>query len=160
MIKEGEIFPNIKISLGGTETKEIEANELFANKKIILFAVPGAFTPTCNNSHLPSFLEIYDQIKEKGIDNVVCLSVNDQFVSKAWRDNNKSIKNDFLFIADGNGEITESLGMTLDCSSFGMGKRSNRYVMIVENKLVKKLIVEENPGTCDLTNANEILKFI
>ena len=95
MIKEGEIFPNIKISLVGTETKEIEANELFAIKKIILFAVPGAFTPTCNNSHLPSFLEIYDQIKEKGIDNVVCLSVNDQFVSKAWRDNNKSIKNDF-----------------------------------------------------------------
>ena len=87
------------------------------------------------------------------------MSVNDQFVSKAWRDS-QSVKDDFLFIADGNAKITESLGMILDCSGFGMGNRSNRYVMLLEDKVVKKLIIEENPGVCDLTNASEILKLL
>ena len=158
MIKEGDIFPNNKVTVvGNGEPKEIETDELFSEKKVILFAVPGAFTPTCNNLHLPSFVEKYDKIKSKGIDNIICLSVNDQFVSKVWRDNNQSLKDDFLFIADGNAQITKSLGMVLDCSGFGMGNRSNRYVMIIEDKIVKKLIIEENPGVCDLTNANAIL---
>ena len=141
------------------EPKEIETDELFSEKKVILFAVPGAFSPTCNNSHLPSFIEKYDEIKGKGIDNIICLSVNDQFVSKVWRDS-KSLNNDFLFIADGNAQITDSLGMVLDCSGFGMGKRSNRYVMVIDDKVIKKLIVEDNPGVCDLTNANEILNSL
>ena len=161
MIKEGDIFPNNKVTVvGSSKPKEIETDQLFSGKKVILFAVPGAFTPTCNNLHLPSFIEKYDEIKGKGIDNIICLSVNDQFVSKVWRDNNQSLKDDFLFIADGNAKITESLGMVLDCSGFGMGNRSNRYVMIIEDKVVKKLIIEKNPGVCDLTNANEILKFL
>ena len=159
MIKEGDIFPNHKASVVGNDTKQIDTDELFSGKKIILFAVPGAFTPTCNNSHLPSFVEKYDEIKGKGIDNLICLSVNDQFVSKVWRDS-KSLKDDFLFISDGNAEITNSLGMVLDCSGFGMGNRSKRYAMIIEDKIIKKLIVEEDPGVCDLTNASEILKSI
>ena len=158
MIKEGDTFPNNKVAVVGVESKEIETDQLFSGKKVVLFAVPGAFTPTCNNSHLPSFIEKYDEIKGKGIDNIICLSVNDQFVSKVWRDS-KSLKDDFLFIADGNAQVTESLGMILDCSGFGMGNRSNRYVMIIEDKVVKKLILEENPGVCDLTNANAILNF-
>ena len=159
MIKEGEIFPNNNITVVGNKSQEMETDKLCSGKKVILFAVPGAFTPTCNNSHLPSFIEKYDELKEKGIDNIICLSVNDQFVSKVWRDS-KSLNDDFLFLADGNGQVTEALGMTLDCSGFGMGKRSNRYVMIIEDKIVKKLIVEENPGVCELTNANEILNSI
>ena len=142
MIKEGDTFPNNKVAVVGVEFKEIETDQLFSGKKVVLFAVPGAFTPTCNNSHLPSFIKKYDEIKGKGIDNIICLSVNDQFVSKVWRDS-KSLKDDFLFIADGNTQVTESLGMILDCSGFGMGNRSNRYVMIIEDKVVKKLIVED-----------------
>ena len=160
MIKEGDIFPNNKVTVVGSgESKEIETDELFSGKKVIIFAVQGAFTPTCNNSHLPSFIEKYDGMKSKGIENIICLSVNDQFVLKIWRDS-KSLKDDFLFIADGNTQITDSLGMVLDCSGFGMGNRSNWYVMLIDHKLVKKLIIEENPGVCDLTNANEILKSI
>ena len=159
MIKEGDIFPNNKVAIVGGKSEEMETDQLFSGKKVILFAVPGAFTPTCNNSHLPSFIDKYNEIKDKGIDNIICLSVNDQFVSKVWRDS-KAVKDDFLFIADGNAKITESLGMILDCSGFGMGNRSNRYVMLIEDKLVKKLIIEENPGVCDLTNASEILKSV
>ena len=160
MIKEGDIFPNHKVVvIGRNDFNEIETDQLFSGKKIVLFAVPGAFTPTCNNLHLPSFIEKYDEIKSKGIENIICLSVNDQFVSKIWRDS-KSLNDDFLFIADGNAQITDTLGMVLDCSGFGMGNRSNRYAMLIDDKVVKKLIVEENPGVCDLTNANEILKSI
>ena len=160
MIKEGDIFPNNKVTVVGSgEPKEIETDELFSEKKVILFAVPGAFTPTCNNSHLPSFIEKYGDIKGKGIDNIICLSVNDQFVSKVWRDS-KSLNDDFLFIADGNAQVTESLGMILDCSGFGMGNRSNRYVMFIEDKIIKKLILEEDPGVCKLTNADSILNSI
>ena len=159
MIKEGDIFPNNKVTDVGSQSEEIETDQLFSGKKVILFAVPGAFTPTCNNSHLPSFIKNYDEIKNKGVDNIICLSVNDQFVSKVWRDS-KSVKDDFLFMADGNAKITESLDMIFDCSGFGMGNRSNRYVMLVEDKVVKKLIVEENPGVCDLTNAEAIMKSI
>ncbi len=159
MIKEGDIFPNNKVAVVSNDSKEIDTDKILSDKKVILFAVPGAFTPTCNNSHLPSFIDKYDEIKGKGIDNIICLSVNDQFVSKVWRDS-KNLKDDFLFIADGNAQITDSLGMILDCSGFGMGKRSNRYAMIIENKVVKKLIIEDNPGVCDLTNASKILEFI
>ena len=155
MIKEGDIFPNNKVTIVGNDSKEVETDKLFSGKKIVLFAVPGAFTPTCNNSHLPSFIEKYDEIRNKGYDNIICLSVNDQFVVNEWR-KSKSLQNEFLFISDGNAEITESLGMVLDCSGFGMGKRSNRYVMIIEDKIIKKIFLEENPGTCDLTNANKI----
>ena len=159
MIKEEETFPNNKVVLVGNDFKEIDTDQFFTGKKVLLFAVPGAYTPTCNNSHLPSFIDKYDEIKEKGIDNIICISENDQFVSKAWRDS-KSIKDDFLFLADGNGKVTESIGMTLDCSGFGMGNRSNRYVMLIEDKVVKKLILEDNPGVCELTNATEILKSL
>ena len=87
MIKEGDIFPNNKVTVVGSgEPKEIETDELISGKKVILFAVPGAFTPTCNNLHLPSFIEKYDEIKSKGIENIICLSDNDLFVSKIWRD--------------------------------------------------------------------------
>ena len=103
---------------------------------------------------------VRNELKDKGIDNIICLSVNDQFVIKAWQGFNKICDKDFLFIADGNCDVTKSLGMVLDCSGFGMGNRSNRYAMIIEDKVVKKLIIEENPGVCDLTNATEILKFI
>ena len=161
MIKEGDIFPNNKVTVVGSgEPKENETDQLFSGKKVILFAVPGAFTPTCNNSHLPSFIEKYNEIKGKEIDNIICLSVNDQFVSKVWRDNNKSLQDDFLFISDGNAQLTESLGMILDCSGFGMGNRSNRYVMFIEDKIIKKLILEEDPGVCKLTNADSILNSI
>ena len=100
MIKEEETFPNNKVVLVGNDFKEIDTDQFFTGKKVLLFAVPGAYTPTCNNSHLPSFIDKYDEIKEKGIDNIICLSVNDQFVSKAWRDS-KSIKLETLFLNTG-----------------------------------------------------------
>ena len=111
------------------------------------------------NEIFSSIKELFSEFEAKGINEIWCISVNDQFVSKVGRDS-QSVKDDFLFVADGNAKITESLGMILDCSGFGMGNRSNRYVMLLEDKVVKKLIIEENPGVCDLTNANEILKLL
>ncbi len=159
MIKEGDIFPNNKVAVVSNDSKEIDTDKILSDKKVILFAVPGAFTPTCNNSHLPSFIDKYDEIKGKGIDNIICLSVNDQFVSKVWRDS-KNLKDDFLFIADGNAQITDSLGMILDCSGFGMGKRSNRYAMIIENLEVQNIQEEKETKSCDISSAEFILNLI
>ncbi len=161
MIKEGDILPNNKIVLVNADgSNEIETDKLFSNKKVVFFALPGAFTPTCNNDHLPSYINKFAEFKNKGVDNIICLAVNDQFVIKAWQSFNKVWEKEFFFIADGNCKMTESLGMVLDCSGFGMGKRSQRYVMLVENKIIKKLIVEKDPGVCSLTNADSILNSI
>ena len=128
-----------------------------AGKKVVLFAVPGAFTPTCSMAHLPGFVANADKIKAKGVDSIVCLSVNDAFVMDAWgKDKNAD---DLLMVGDGNGEFTKAVGLEMDGSAFGLGTRSQRYAMIVEDGMVKKLNVEA-PGKFQVSSAEAVLKAL
>lgn len=138
--------------------KEITTDELFKGKKVALFAVPGAFTPTCSNKHLPGFVEKSSVIKTKGIDTIACVSVNDAFVMGAWgKAQNCDDKVEML--ADGSGDFTRAIGLELDASKNGMGKRSKRYSMIVEDGVVKQLNVEE-PGAFEVSSADYMLSRI
>jgi len=123
------------------EWKEVFSHEIFKNKNVVLFALPGAFTPTCSTSHLPRYEELYEQFKAEGVDKVVCLSVNDAFVMYQWG-KSQGAENVFL-LPDGNGNFTREMGMLVDKENLGFGKRSWRYSMYVENGVVEKMFVEE-----------------
>ncbi|MBP1684839.1 MAG: Redoxin domain protein [Deltaproteobacteria bacterium] len=146
-IKVGDSLPaDLKLKeMGEGGPKDVTVGEIFKGKKVVLFAVPGAFTPTCSMKHLPGFLEHANAIKAKGVDEIVCLSVNDAFVMGAWgKSNNAAGK--VRMVADGNGEFTKALGLTLDASGFGMGLRSQRYAMIAQDGKVTELLVEPSAG--------------
>ncbi len=146
-IKAGDTLPaDIKLKeLGDGGPKDVTVGEVFKGKKVVVFAVPGAFTPTCSMKHLPGFLEQASAIKGKGVDEIVCLSVNDAFVMGAWGKSNNA-QGKVRMLADGNGEFTKAVGLTLDASGFGMGTRSQRYAMIVQDGKVKEVFVEPGPG--------------
>ena len=131
--------------MGDGGPKDVTVGDLFKGKKVVLFAVPGAFTPTCSMKHLPGFLEKASAIKAKGVAEIVCLSVNDAFVMGAWGTANNA-KGKVRMLADGNGDFTKAIGLTLDASGFGMGARSQRYAMIVKDGKVEHLLVEPGPG--------------
>jgi len=137
----------------------ITTAELFNGKKVVVFAVPGAFTPTCSNQHLPGFVQQADALKKKGIDTIACVSVNDAFVMGAWG-KDQQVGSKVLMLADGNGDFTKALGLGLDASGFGMGQRSARYAMIVDNGVVKYLGKEQNPGAVAETGAEKILSLL
>lgn len=146
-IKVGETLPaDLKLKeMGEGGPKDVTVGEIFKGKKVVLFAVPGAFTPTCSMKHLPGFLEQAGAIKAKGVDEIVCLSVNDAFVMGAWgKSNNAAGK--VRMVADGNGDFTKALGLALDASGFGMGLRSQRYAMIVQDGKVTELLLEPSAG--------------
>lgn len=124
----------------------ITSAELFAGKKVVLFGVPGAFTPTCNNSHLPGYLENYDAIIGRGVDTIAVLSVNDAFVMQAWA-RFTGAEGKIVFLADGSGHFVKSVGLDLDLDARGMGIRSQRFSMIVEDGVVTALNIEEAPGS-------------
>jgi peroxiredoxin len=130
--------------------------ELFANKKVVLFAVPGAFTPTCSASHLPGFVVHFDALKEKGVDSVICLSVNDAFVMKSWGDSANA--ENITMLADGDGAFTKALGLGMETGVFG-GYRSQRYAMLVENQTVTQLWLEE-PKAFIVSSAESVLANI
>jgi len=156
-IAVGEKLPQATLTtMTGDGPQPATTAELFDGRKVVLFAVPGAFTPTCHMNHLPGFVEHADAIKAKGVDMIVCLSVNDVFVMDAWA--NASGANDKItFAADGNGEFTRALGLELDASGFGMGLRSQRYSMIVDDGVVAALNVEPQAGEADVSAAGGIL---
>lgn len=141
-IKAGDRIPNGKFSL---MTKDgpgsLSTQELFSGKKVVLFSVPGAFTPTCSNSHLPGYIKHAADIKAKGVDTIACMAVNDAFVMDAWG-KDRGVGDKILMLADGNGEFTRALGLELDASGFGMGKRSQRFSMVVNDGIVEELNVE------------------
>ncbi len=144
MIKEGRPTP-------------VTTDELFGGKKVVLFAVPGAYTPTCSQAHLPGYVVQADAIKDKGVDSIVCLSVNDAFVMDSWgTDKNAEA---LMMIGDGNGDFTKAVGLEMDGSGFGLGTRSQRYAMIVEDGTVTKLAVEE-PGQFEVSKAEAILEAL
>ncbi|GAA0213916.1 peroxiredoxin [Kangiella japonica] len=142
MIKVGDKLPNVTVKVMGKDGPEdIQTDQIFSGNKVVLFAVPGAFTPTCSAAHLPGFVVNYDQIKEKGVDTVACMSVNDVFVMDAWeKDQNAE---NLLMIADGNADFSEALGLEMDGTGFGMGVRSKRFAMIAEDGVVTALEVDE-----------------
>jgi peroxiredoxin len=134
----------------------LSTDELFKGKKVALFSVPGAFTPTCSKEHLPGFVKQAQALKTKGIDTVACLAVNDVFVMDAWG-KSAGAGDKVLMLADGNAEYTKALGLTLDASGFGMGTRGQRFSMLVDDGVVKKLNVEESAGQCKASSAEQFL---
>jgi peroxiredoxin len=159
-IKIGDTLPEVTFDIPNDAGKEAKTvDELFAGKKVVLFGVPGAFTPTCHRNHLPSYVENYDALKAKGIDAIYVTSVNDGFVMGAWADSTGA-KGKIEFLADGNGDFAKAVGMELDASGARLGLRSHRYAMIVENKVVKLLNLESNPGEAGTSKAEAILEAL
>jgi len=146
-IKEGDTLPSdIKLKeMGEKGPQDVTVGDLFKGKTVVLFAVPGAFTPTCSMKHLPGFVEKAAELKAKGVDEVVCMAVNDAFVMGAWGDSQKA-HGKVRMVADGNGELTKALGLELDASGFGMGHRSKRFALIAKDGKVTHLAVDPGPG--------------
>lgn len=158
-INVGDKLPEVKLKHKTAEViKDLTTSDLFGGKKVLLFALPGAFTPTCSAKHLPGYVDKASDIKGKGIDRIVCLSVNDAFVMDAWGKDQK-VGDKVMMIADGNADFTKALGLEMDGSGHGMGTRSKRYAMLVENGVVKKLEVEK-PGSFEVSSAEHMLKQI
>lgn len=157
-IQEGERLPEatLHVMQDGRPTA-VTTGELFGGRKVVLFAVPGAFTPTCSQAHLPGFVANADTIKAKGVDSIVCVAVNDAFVMDAWGADRNA---DALVMAgDGNGEFTAAIGLEMDGRGFGLGTRSERYAMIVDDGVVTKLAVEA-PGAFEVSKAEAILEAL
>jgi len=158
-IKVGEKIPSVKVKVVGPDgQQDATTDELFAGKKAVLFAVPGAFTPTCSAKHLPGFIEKADAIRAKGVDAVYCLSVNDAFVMDAWG-KDRGAGDAVTLVADGSADLTKALGLEMDGSGFGMGLRSQRYAAIVEDGVVTHLGLEA-PMKFDVSSAEAILKAL
>jgi len=158
-IKVGDrLPPDIKFRVMGPDGPAAKTmDEVFKGKKVVLFAVPGAFTPTCNNNHLPGFLKNVDAFKSKGIDTIAVTGVNDAFVFDAWK-RATGAGGKIEFLADGNGDFARALDLTMDGSAFGLGTRSRRYAMLVEDGVVKKLNVEAAGGKVEASSAESLLK--
>ena len=155
-IQVGDTLPSINLTTMTAEgPKPVSMTELSAGKKVVLFAVPGAFTPTCSVQHLPGFLEKNNDLKEKGVDIIACVSVNDPFVMSAWGAD-RQVGEDVLMLSDGNGEFTAAIGLEMDGSGFGLGTRSQRYAMVINDGVVSALNVESGPGL-DVSSAETIL---
>ncbi|MCH2496720.1 MAG: peroxiredoxin [Erythrobacter sp.] len=154
-ISVGDKLPDVTL-VKATENgpEQVNAAEYFKGKKVALFSVPGAFTPTCSARHLPGYVEKADELKSKGVDEIVATAVNDAFVMGAW--NNASGSNDITMLADGNGDFAEAVGLTMDGSGFGLGKRGQRYSMVVEDGVVTQLNVEQ-PGDFSVSSAEHML---
>ena len=155
-IKTGDKLPSVTLTQATLDgPKPVSTDDLFKGKTVALFAVPGAFTPTCSARHLPGFAENLETLKAKGVDTVACVSVNDAFVMGAWAQSQDGADK-ILMLADGNGEFTRAVGLTMDAKGFGMGERSQRYSMIVEDGVVKSLNVEE-PGEFRVSSAEYLM---
>ena len=156
----GDRLPEATFRVMGPDgIKEITTGKVFGGKKVVLFAVPGAFTPTCHIKHLPGFIENADDFKKKGVDTVACVAVNDPFVLGAWADASGG-KGKVLFLSDGNAEFTKKIGMDFDGSGVGLGTRSKRYSALVEDGVVKVLNVEDSPGVAVESTAERLLKAL
>lgn len=155
-IKVGDKLPNVALTQATAEgPKPIQSDDFFKGKTVALFAVPGAFTPTCSAKHLPGFKQHAPDLKAKGVDEIACLSVNDAFVMRAWGED-QAVGEDIAMLGDGNGAFTQALGLEMDGSKFGLGKRSQRYSMIVKDGIVTELNVEQG-GEFKVSSADYML---
>jgi peroxiredoxin len=142
-IKVGDKLPNVTLTVATAEgPKPVSSEEFFRGKRVALFALPGAFTPTCSAKHLPGFKQLAQDIKGKGVDTIACLSVNDAFVMRAWSED-QAVGEDIAMLADGGADFTKAVGLDFDASKFGMGLRSQRYSMIIDDGVVTELNVEQ-----------------
>lgn len=157
-IKVGDSLPDVKFRVMGPEGPAVKTTgDIFKGKKVVLFAVPGAFTPTCNNNHLPGFLKSADAFKAKGVNSIAVTGVNDVFVFDAWR-KSTGAGTTIEFLADGNADFAKALDLALDGSGFGLGTRSKRYSMLVEDGVVTKLNVEDVAGKAETSSADTLLQ--
>ena len=153
-IQPGERIPEAILQYIHDGVEKIDTITLFEGNKLVLFAVPGAFTPTCSERHLPGFVEHYDEFRNKGI-GVACMAVNDAFVMQAWGES-QHVPQGLRMLSDGNGEFTRLLGLEMDASAFGMGARSKRFALYAENGIVQQLFVEA-PGEFRVSSAEHVL---
>ena len=156
-IQVGDKLPEATLNVLKDGVQAVATHEIFANKKVLLFAVPGAFTPTCSAKHLPGYVAHLDEFRKRGID-VACLSVNDAFVMGAWA-KDQGVPDDVLMLADGNGAFTKALGLELDATAFGMGLRAKRFALYAEDGVVKQLHVEA-PGEFKVSAADYVLEHL
>ncbi|WP_423910384.1 peroxiredoxin [Candidatus Spongiihabitans sp.] len=158
-IKIGDRIPNVTIAIMTSDgPTELITDEIFANKKVVLFALPGAYTRTCSAAHLPGYVVHHDAIVEKGVDAIACLSVNDAFVMAAWG-KAQNVEKNILMLADGSGAFTEAVGLELDLTARHMGVRSQRYAMIVDDGVVTHLNVEQG-ANFEVSDAETILRLL
>ena len=157
-IQQGENLPDVTLSalVDGVPTP-VKITEFCQGKRVVLVAVPGAFSPSCSRNHLPGYVKDAAAIKAKGVDSIVCLSVNDAFVMDAWGKEH-NVGDDITMLADGNGHFTRAVDMTMDASGFGMGTRSLRYALVVDDGKVSKVLVEANPSSVDVSSAQSVLQ--
>ncbi len=159
-IQVGNTLPSTTFRIMGEDGPSPKTTEeIFKGKKVVLFAVPGAFTPTCHKNHLPSYLNNYDAIMAKGVDAIMVTSTNDPFVMKAWAEATGG-KGKIQFLSDGNGDFAKATGLGLDGSAFGLGLRSKRYAMIVNDAKVEWIAVEDSPSEADASGAEALLKHL
>jgi glutaredoxin/glutathione-dependent peroxiredoxin len=155
-ISVGDRIPDVKLmTMTSDGPRPVQSGEVLGKGKVVLFAVPGAFTPTCSDHHLPGFVRRADDITAKGVDTIACVAVNDAFVMGAWGDA-KDTADKVTMLADGNGEFTAEVGLELDGSAFGLGTRSQRYAAIIDDGVVTELLVEAGPGV-DVSSADSVL---
>lgn len=156
-IKVGDKLPETTfMQMTAQGPAPVSTSELCSGKKVVLFALPGAFTPTCSNQHLPGYVKNADALKAKGVDNIACVSVNDAFVMGAWG-KDQNVGDAVMMLGDGNADFTNAIGLSMDGSGFGMGTRSLRYSMLVEDGVVKELNVEKNPSVAEESGADTML---
>jgi peroxiredoxin len=157
-ITVGETLPDVKLVKATKDGPEaVQSADYFKGKRVALFSVPGAFTPTCSARHLPGFVDKAADLKAKGIDEIACTAVNDAFVMKAWGEANGS--SDVTMLADGNGDLVKALGLTMDGTGFGMGVRGQRFVAVVNDGVVEQLHVEA-PGDFKVSSAEYVLEHL
>ena len=158
-IQVGDKMPSVTVKhLAEDGMAELNTDEIFAGKKVVLFAVPGAYTPTCTAQHLPGFQSKAEALKAKGVDTIVCMAVNDPFVMKAWGES-VGLRGEVLLFPDGNAELTKALGLDLDGSGVGLGLRSQRFAMIVDDGTVSFLAVEDGTGL-EVSSAERVLEAL
>ncbi|ALN58080.1 Peroxiredoxin [Lysobacter enzymogenes] len=156
-IQVGDRLPEVALKRINEGIETVDTRALFDDRKAVLFAVPGAFTPTCSEKHLPGFVEHFQQFRDKGIE-VACLAVNDPFVMQAWAQS-QHVPDGMLMLSDGNGDLTRALGLELDASAYGMGTRAKRFALYAENGVVKQLHVEQ-PGEYRVSSAEYMLEQV
>jgi peroxiredoxin len=157
MIKVGDELPEATLrKLGQDGIDAVTTSDFFKGRKVALIGVPGAYTPTCSNEHLPGFVEKAKQFEDKGVDAIACMSVNDPFVLKAWGEHS-NVGDKVTLLSDGNAELTQKMGLEFDGSGAGLGTRCKRFAMLVDDGVVKALNVEDSPGSVEVTNADKLL---
>ena len=153
-IQAGDRLPEVQLQRIREGVENVDSRDLFDGRKVVIFAVPGAFTPTCSERHLPGFIEHFDEFRKRGVD-VACVAVNDPFVMKAWGDS-QHVPDGLMMLADGNGDFTRALGLEMDASAYGMGTRSKRYAIYAEDGVAKQVLVEA-PGEFRVSSAEHVL---